>query len=134
MITAFVLVLLFGGSFGSSTSLNLSDPEVMARFTQSVSGIVKDPGRATAVTNASFRLNVLAWQSRSAESPIRQNVRQLRFVLGDYDASRDEIIGVLGSIGSNQQIQNGNTIEGREVIRRNTTKREWGRLLKELSE
>ena len=131
MITTFVILLLFGGSFGAK-SLDLTDPAILAQFEQNVAEIVPDPDRASKVTDALYGLNELSTKSRAPDGVIEGNIEEVRTVLGDYGASRTEIYSALQKMETAVKDVNRNTIIGREVIRQNT-KGEWNKLLKELA-
>ena len=133
MITAFVILMLFGGGFGGK-SLNLSDPAVLAQFQQNVAGIVPDRGRATAVTNAVVQLNEMSWQARNPNGLIENEVQNVRAVASNYNSTQAELAAAMSALETEISRENYNMIQGREVIRRNTTKSEWGKLLKTLSE
>lgn len=132
MITAFVILMLFGGGFGGK-SLNLSDPAVLAQFQQNVAGIVSDRGRATAVTNAVVQLNEMSWQARNPNGLIENEVQNVRAVASNYTSTQAELSAAMSALETEISRENYNMIQGREVIRRNTTKSEWGKLLKTLS-
>lgn len=132
MITTFVILLLFGGSFGAK-SLNLSDPAILARFKQEIGAIIPDPDRASAVTDALYGLDELSTKSRSPEGAIEENIENVRTVIGNYESTRSDVYSALHKMEAAVKDMNRNTIIGREVIRQNTTKREWNQLLKELA-
>lgn len=133
MITAFVILLIFGGGFGGK-SLNLSDPAVLAQFQQNVAGIIPDRNRATAVTNAVVQLNEMSWQARNPNGLIENEVQNVRSVAGNYNSTQAELSAAMNALETEISRENYNMIQGREIIRRNTTKSEWGKLLKALSE
>ena len=132
MITALVIILLFGGGFGGK-NLDLSDPAVLAEFQQNVSQIVADPGRARNVTGAIYQLNQMANVNRSSDGLVAKEIGDMRAVLGNYNATRDDAMGALRELSLALDQVNQQTVAGREVIRQNTTKSEWKKLLKELS-
>ena len=132
MITAFVIIMLFGGSFGA-TSLDLSDPALLAQFRQEISGIIADPVRAAAVSDALFELNELSKKSRSADGAVEQKIQNIRTVVGNYESTRAEVEAALAELDIAVKEGNRHTIVGREVVRRNTTEKEWKSLLKQLS-
>jgi len=132
MITALVIILLFGGGLGGK-NLDLTDPVVLAEFQQNVSQIVPDPNRARNVTGAIYQLNVMAQQNRSSDGLVAKEIGDMRAVLGNYNATRDESMAALRELSLALDQVNQQTVAGREVIRQNTTKKEWKKLLKELS-
>jgi hypothetical protein len=133
MIALLVIALLFGGGFGGSSSLDLSDPAVLATFSENVSTIVKDPDRAPKVVAAVYRINIMTHQANSEAGLVEQDIENIHSILGDYNATREEVHASLGVLGNTLQAVNQTTIQEREVMRQNTTKKEWKKLLKELS-
>ena len=133
MIALLVIALLFGGGFGGSASLDLSDPAVLATFSENISTIVKDPDRSTKVVGAVYRINIMSHQTNSEAGLVEQDIQNIHAILGDYDATREEVHTTLGTLGKTLQTVNQVTIQEREVMRQNTTKKEWKKLLKELS-
>jgi hypothetical protein len=133
MIIALVLVLLFGSGLFGSSSLNLSDPAVLSEFSDRVSEIVEDPYRAANVTDAAYRLNVMAWETRSQTGTIEQGIQALRDTLVDYAATDEAVHDTLRGLESHQAVINQANLEERGIIRQNTTKKEWNKLLKNLA-
>lgn len=132
MITALVIILLFSGGLGGK-NLDLSDPAVLAEFQQNVSQIVADPGRARNVTGAIYHLNQMSQQTRAPGGLVAKEVQDMRGVLGNYNSTRDEAMVALRELSLALDRVNQDTVAGREVIRQNTTKKEWKKLLKELA-
>lgn len=132
MIIALVILLLLSGGFGAS-HVDLSDPVVLAKFRRSISEIIEDPVRAANVTNAIYDLNVMSSQTRSASGAVEKEIKDFRAVAGNYNATPAEVHTALreleGSLNSVKQ----STIEGRETIRQNTSKKEWKKLIKALA-
>lgn len=131
MIIALVLLFLLSGGF-NAPNLDLSDPAVLVEFRQEVSTIIEDPVRATNVSNAVYHLNVLSFKSRSAKGTVEQEIIDFDKVAGDYSATKAEVHAALKELEHSLVSVSRSTIDGREVIRRNTTKKEWKKLLKSL--
>jgi hypothetical protein len=131
MIPTLIILLIFGGSFGSN-SIDLTDPVVLAEFWQHVLEIVRDPAKATNVTDAVYRLNILASQANSTGGVVEQGVESFRAVAGNYTATPGELRDALLELETALSTVNRGTIGEREVIRQNTTKREWKKLIKKL--
>lgn len=133
MIALLVIALLFGNGFGGGNRLNLSDPAVLAAFTEHVSAIVKDPQKASKVTDAAYRLNIMSREVYSETGAVEQNIRKINSILVDYNATREEVHAALGGLNATLKSVNQTTVQEREVMRQNTTGKEWENLLKELA-
>lgn len=131
IIALIVLILLSGGL--NAPNLDLSDPAVLAEFRQNVSTIVQDPNRAANVSNAIYKLNIVSLHGSSSEGVVEKEVRSFRKTATNYDSSQEELQRALKNLEYALLSVNRSTIEGRDVIRQNTTKKEWKKLLKELS-
>ena len=131
MIAALIILLLLGGS-GSST-LDLSDPETLAKFNQNVGTIISDPTKAARVSDAVYKLNVMSRYAYGENGLIGQDIQEFRRVAGDYNASRAEVHAALGQLDAGMRTVSSKTVRAREVIRLSTTKKEWNKLLKALS-
>lgn len=131
MIIALIILILLSGGL-NAPNLDLSDPAVLAEFRREISTIVEDPVRANNVANAIYHLNVMSFQTRSADGEMEKEIKEFRAVAGDYKASKAETIAALRELEHSLVSVNRSTIDGREIIRRNTTKKEWKKLLKAL--
>jgi len=133
MSVVIILLIIFGsGGFGGK-SLDLSDPAALAEFRRNVGTIVEDPARAANVSNAIYQLNILSHETTSSEGSIEKEISEFRQTIGNYNAKQAEVYTALRELEISLTNVNRNTIQGRDVIRRNTTKKEWKKLLKELS-
>ncbi|NOX99926.1 MAG: hypothetical protein GXP30_09380 [Verrucomicrobia bacterium] len=81
---------------------------------------------------AVYHLNVLSFKSRSAKGTVEQEIIDFDKVAGNYTASKAEVHAALKELEHSLVSVSRSTIDGREVIRRNTTKKEWKKLLKSL--
>ena len=133
MIPTLIVLLLLGGNFGAN-HLDLSDPAVLAEFRQNVLRIIPDPVRAANVSRAVYDLNVASYHGRSSEGVIEQEFRNLRSVASSYNSSNEDVHIALRKLEHSLSNVSRGTIQGREIIRQNTTKKEWEKLLKELSD
>ena len=133
MTVVLVIVLLFGGAGGSKT-LDFSDPAVLAAFKQNVNSIIPDQERARRVYEAVFEMNEMSIKSRSPQGLIATDIAKFREVATDYGSSRDEVYASLRQLYYSLGQVTRKTVQGREVIRQNTSKREWKKLLKALNE
>lgn len=132
MIIALVILLLLSGGFGAS-DIDLSDPVVLVKFRRSISEIIEDPVRAANVTNAIDDLNIMSSQSRSASGAVEKEIKDFRAIAGNYQATPAEVHAALSELESSLTSVKQGTIEGREIIRQNTSKKEWKKLLKALA-
>ena len=132
MIPTLIIILLFSGSFGSK-SLDLSDPVVLAELRQNVSDIVSNPAKAANVSDAIYRLNITTSQAGSPDGIVEQGIAGFRAAAGSYDSTPGELRDALLELETALTTANRSTVGEREVIRQNTTKKEWKKLLKELS-
>lgn len=123
--------MIFSGGFGGS-DLNFSDPAVLEQFRQNVYSIVADPNRANAVTNAVVGLNEMSWQARNPNGLIETEVKNLRAVATNFNSTPDDIAAAMTSLEAEISRENAGLIQGREIIRRNTSEDEWKKLLKSL--
>ena len=130
IIALIVLILLSGGL--NAPNLDLSDPAVLVDFRREVSTIIEDPVRAANVTNAIYHLNVMSFKTRSAKGSVEQAIVNFDKVAGNYGASTAEVHAALKELEASLVSVNRSTIDGREVIRLNTSKKEWKKLLKSL--
>ena len=130
IIALIVLILLSGGL--NAPNLDLSDPAVLVDFRREVSTIIEDPVRAANVTNAIYHLNVTSFKTRSAKGSVEQAIVNFDKVAGNYGASTAEVHAALKELEASLVSVNRSTIDGREVIRLNTSKKEWKKLLKSL--
>lgn len=131
MIIALIILILLSGGL-NAPNLDLSDPAVLAKFRQEVSTIIEDPVRAANVTNAIYHLNVMSFKTRSAKGSVEQAIVNFDKVAGNYGASTAEVHAALKELEASLVSVNRSTIDGREVIRLNTSKKEWKKLLKSL--
>lgn len=131
IIALIVLILLSGGL--NAPNLDLSDPAVLVEFQQEVSTIVEDSRRAANVSNAVYQLNVMSFKARSSKGTIDEEIRNFYSVAGNYASTSAEVYAALGELETSLAGVNRSTIDGREVIRRNTTKKEWKKLIKALA-
>jgi len=132
MIIALVILLLFAGGFGAS-HIDLSDPVVLVKFRRSISEIIEDPVRAANVTNAIYDLNIMSSQTRSENGAVEKEIKDFRAIAGNYKATPAEVHTALRELEGSLTSAKQSTIEGREIIRRNTTKKEWKKLIKALA-
>lgn len=132
MIIALVILILLSGGL-NAPNLDLSDPAVLVEFRDEVSTIIEDPARAAQVTNAIYHLNVMSFKTRSANGLVEQEIRDFHNVSSNYNASKAEVHAALRELEHSLVSVNRSTIDGREVIRRNTSKKEWKKLLKALA-
>ena len=130
MITALVIILLFSGN---SNGLNLSDPAALERFNEGVMKIVSDPQRAANVSNAVQQLNYMSWQARKPTGMIEREIQTLSIVAGAYDATPEQVFSAVQNLEFALNRVNKNTVDAREIIRQNTTKSEWKKLLKAMA-
>lgn len=130
IIALIVLILLSGGL--NAPNLDLSDPAVLVEFRKEVSTIIEDPARAANVTNAIYHLNVLSFKARSNKGTVEQEIINFDKVAGNYHSTSTEVHAALKGLEKSLVGVNRSTIDGREVIRLNTTKKEWKKLLKSL--
>ena len=130
IIALIVLILLSGGL--NAPNLDLSDPAVLVDFRREVSTIIEDPVRAANVTNAIYHLNVMSFKTRSAKGSVEQAIVNFDKVAGNYGTSTAEVHAALKELEASLVSVNRSTIDGREVIRLNTSKKEWKKLLKSL--
>ncbi len=131
IIALIVLVLLSGGL--NAPNLDLSDPAVLVEFQKDVATIIEDPSRATTVSNAVYHLNVMSFKSRSAKGAIEQEIIDFDKVASNYSATPAEVHAALKELEQSLVNVSRSTIDGREVIRQNTTKKEWKKLIKTLA-
>ena len=131
MIIALILLILLSGGL-NAPNLDLSDPAVLVDFRREVSTIIEDPVRAANVTNAIYHLNVMSFKTRSAKGSVEQAIVNFDKVAGNYGASTAEVHAALKELEASLVSVNRSTIDGREVIRLNTSKKEWKKLLKSL--
>lgn len=131
MIIALIILILLSGGL-NAPNLDLSDPAVLAEFRGEVSTIIEDPVRANNVTNAIYHLNVMSFKTRSANGEVEEEIKNFRAVAGNYKATQKEVHAALRELEDSLVSVNRSTIDGREVIRRNTSKKEWKKLLKAL--
>jgi len=131
MIIALIILILLSGGL-NAPNLDLSDPAVLADFRREISTIIEDPVRANNVANAVYHLNVMSFQTRSADGAMEKEIKEFRAVAGNYKASKAETVTALRELEHSLVSVNRSTIDGREIIRRNTTKKEWKKLLKAL--
>ena len=131
MIIALILLILLSGGL-NAPNLDLSDPAVLVDFRREVSTIIEDPVRAANVTNAIYHLNVMSFKTRSAKGSVEQAIVNFDKVAGNYGTSTAEVHAALKELEASLVSVNRSTIDGREVIRLNTSKKEWKKLLKSL--
>jgi len=132
MIAALVILLILGG--GSGANLNLSDPAVLASFRANVARIIPDRARAANVSDAVYHLNVMSWQAQNPSGLIEQEIQSLRSVATSYEASPAEVHAAVQNLEVALNRVNRDAVATREIIRRNTDKGEWKKLLKTLAE
>ena len=132
MITSLVILMIFGGGFGGK-SLNFSDPAVLAQFKQNVGGIISDQNRVAAVTDAVVQLNKMSWEARNPNGLIENEVKNVYAVSTNFHSTPAEVAAAMTALETEISRENFNMIQGREIIRQNTTKDEWKKLLKSLS-
>ena len=132
MIIALIILILLSGGL-NAPNLDLSDPAVLAKFRQEVSTIIEDPVKAANVSEAVYKLNVVSFHTRSSEGVVEKDIKNFRSTATNYNSSKDEVHRSLKNMEYSMLSVNRSTIEGRDVIRRNTAKKEWKKLLKQLS-
>lgn len=132
MIIALIALLLFSGAF-SAPNIDLSDPVVLVEFNRELSTIIKDPARASQVSKAIYGLNIQSFKARSAKGTIDTEIRNFYQIAGNYHATPLEVHQALRELESSLTSVSRSTIEGREIIRRNTSKKEWKKIIKTLS-
>ncbi|MEM7145253.1 MAG: hypothetical protein AAF591_08950 [Verrucomicrobiota bacterium] len=124
IIALVVLLLLSGGS-----SVDLSDPAVIAKIQQNVRSIVPDPNRARNVAAAAQELGV---QSQALRQKTEADLQTARNLALDYATTPAEFTQALDQIDADALQTRRAMISAREKIRLNTTKSEWKKLLKSL--
>lgn len=132
MIIALIILILLSGGL-NAPNLDLSDPAVLADFKQDVSAIIQDPKRANKVVSGVYQLNVMSFKTRSTNGLVEREIREFRAVASNYNSSKSEVVSALKELEHSLVSVNRSTIDGREVIRKNTTKKEWKALLKALA-
>ncbi|MCF6311532.1 MAG: hypothetical protein L3J39_03690 [Verrucomicrobiales bacterium] len=132
MIIALIALILFSGVL-SAPHVDLSDPVVLVEFNQELSTIIEDPVRASAVSKAIYGLNVQSFKARSAKGTIDTEIQDFYQVAGNYHSTSSEVHEALRQLENSLTSVNRSTIEGREIIRSNTSKKEWKKLIKTLS-
>ncbi len=131
IIALIVLILLSGGL--NAPNLDLSDPVVLVKFQQQVATIVKNSRRAINVSDAVYQLNVMSFKTRSSKGTIDEEIKNFYSVAGNYESTSTQVYAALGELETSLASVNRSTIDGREIIRRNTTKKEWKKLIKALA-
>jgi hypothetical protein len=126
MIIALVILLLLGGG----TSVDLSDPAVIAKLQKNVGTIVPDPNRARNVVTAAQQLGVTSHALRQNTQADLQVARDMAL---NYSTTPAEFTQVLNKLDSDSMQSRRAMISARETIRLNTTKKEWKKLLKSLT-
>ncbi len=131
MIIALIILIFFPGGL-NAPNLDLTDPAALADFRREVSTIIEDPVRAKKVIDSVYHLNTIPDQTRATDEKIEQEIKKFRAISGNYTAPKAEIITAFKELERSLVSVNRNTIDSREVIRRNTSKNEWKKLLKAL--
>lgn len=130
MIIALILIFFSGGL--NAPNIDLTDPAALAEFKQKVSTIIEEPVRAKKVTDSIYHLNTMPVRNRATEDTAEQEIKKFKAIAGNYNAPKAEILTAFKELEDSLENVNQNTIDSREIIRRNTTKKEWGKLLQAL--
>jgi hypothetical protein len=125
MIIALVILLLLGGG----SSVDLSDPAVIAKLQQNVGTIVSDPNRARNDAAAAQELGVT---SQALRLQTKADLEVARNLAINYSTTPAEFTTALNKIDADSLQSRRAMIAAREKIRLNTTKSEWKKLLKSL--
>jgi len=76
----------------------------------------------------------MSWQARNPNGLIENEVRNVRAVVTNYNSTQADMATAMSALETAISQEGTSLIRSREIIRKNTSKDEWKKLLKSLAE